>query len=144
MTSPRNGRPAPKPDGLMVGPKVLLLDKYSASDGDLFPYQFKFYNLGKTVGERSWGGVVGIRGALPLIDGGILNRPEFAHFDAEGKQFIIEGYGVNPDIEVINDPAKEYAGIDQQLDKAIELILEELKTNPGNFPERPAYPDKSK
>jgi tricorn protease len=73
-----------------------------------------------------------------------LNRPEFAHYDAEGKQFVIEGYGVDPDYVIDNDPAKEYAGIDEQLDKAIELILEELKTNPGNYPERPAYPNKSK
>ena len=144
MSAPRNGRPSSKPDGLMAGPKILLLDKYSASDGDLFPYQFKFYKLGKTVGERSWGGVVGIRGALPLVDGGTLNRPEFAHYDAEGKQFVIEGYGVDPDIVVVNDPAKEYAGIDEQLNKAIELILEELKTNPGKYPGKPAYPDKSK
>lgn len=144
MSAPRNGQPSPKPNGMMIGPKVLLLDNYSASDGDLFPYQFKYYKLGKTVGLRSWGGVVGIRGALPLIDGGVLNRPEFAHFDAEGKQFVIEGYGVDPDYVVDNDPAKEYAGIDQQLDKAIELILEDLKTNPGAYPTRPAYPNKSK
>ena len=144
MAAPRNGTPSPKPDGLMIGPKILLLDKYSASDGDLFPYQFKFYKIGKTVGERSWGGVVGIRGTLPLIDGGQLNRPEFAHFDAEGKQWIIEGHGVDPDYVVVNDPAKEYAGDDQQLDKAIELILQDLKTNPGVYPDRPPYRDKSK
>jgi tricorn protease len=144
MTAPRNSSPAPKPDGLMIGPKILLLDRYSASDGDLFPYQFKYLKIGKTVGERSWGGVVGIRGPLPLIDGGTLNRPEFAHFDAQGKQFVIEGHGVDPDYVVVNDPAKEYAGIDQQLDKAIELILEDLKTNPGVYPEKPPYPDKSK
>jgi tricorn protease len=144
MLAPRNGYPSSKPDGLMVGPKILLLDCYSASDGDLFPYQFKHYKLGKTVGMRSWGGVVGIRGALPLIDGGTLNRPEFAHYDAEGKQFVIEGYGVDPDYVVDNDPIKEYLGVDQQLDKAIELILEDLKTNPGNYPTRPPYPNKSK
>ncbi|GHT13024.1 tricorn protease [Bacteroidia bacterium] len=142
MQAPRNAQPQSKPDGLMIGPKILLLDKYSASDGDLFPYQFKFFKLGKTVGVRSWGGVVGIRGALPLIDGGTLNRPEFAHYDAEGKQFVIEGYGVDPDYVVDNDPAKEYAGIDEQLNKAIELILEDLKTNQGNYPARPAYPVK--
>ncbi|GHT01788.1 tricorn protease [Bacteroidia bacterium] len=144
MQAPRNGQPRSKPDGLMIGPKILLLDKYSASDGDLFPYQFKFFKLGKTVGVRSWGGVVGIRGGLPLIDGGTLNRPEFAHYDAEGKQFVIEGHGVDPDYVVDNDPAKEYAGIDEQLNKAIELILEDLKTNPGNYPARPAYPNKAK
>ena len=144
MSAPRNGQPTPKPNGMMIGPKILLLDKYSASDGDLFPYQFKFYKLGKTVGVRSWGGVVGIRGTLPLIDGGALNRPEFAHYDAEGKQFVIEGYGVDPDYVVDNDPAKEYEGIDEQLNKAIELILEDLKSNPGKYPARPAYPNKSK
>ncbi len=144
MAAPRNGQPTPKPDGMMVGPKVLLLDCYSASDGDLFPYQFKYYQLGKTVGVRSWGGVVGIRGSLPIIDGGYLNRPEFAHYDAQGKQFVIEGHGVDPDYVVDNDPAKEYAGEDQQLNKAIELILQDLKTNPGDYPQRPAYPNKSK
>ncbi len=142
MAVPRNGTPSPKPGGMMAGPKVLLLDNYSASDGDLFPYQFKFYKLGKTVGVRSWGGVVGIRGSLPIIDGGSLNRPEFAHYDAEGKQFVIEGYGVDPDYRVDNDPAKEYAGEDQQLNKAIELILEDLKSNPGTYPGVPDYPKK--
>ncbi len=144
MAVPRNGQPTPKPAGMMIGPKVLLLDNYSASDGDLFPYQFKFYQIGKTVGVRSWGGVVGIRGTLPIIDGGALNRPEFAHYDAEGKQFVIEGYGVEPDYVVDNDPAKEYAGEDQQLNKAIDLIMEALKANPGTYPKAPAYPNKSK
>jgi tricorn protease len=129
---------------MMPGPKVLLMDNYSASDGDLFPYQFKYYKIGKTVGVRTWGGVVGIRGVLPIIDGGVLNRPEFAHYDAEGKQFVIEGRGVEPEYVVDNDPAREYAGEDQQLNKAIELILQDLKTNPGTYPARPPYPDKSK
>jgi len=142
MAIPRNGTPQPKPGAMMLGPKVLLLDNYSASDGDLFPYQFMFYKLGKTVGVRSWGGVVGIRGPLPLIDGGLLNRPEFAHYSADGSRFIIEGHGVDPDYVVDNDPAKEYSGIDQQLNKAIELILEDLKTNPGVYPSPPPYPIK--
>jgi tricorn protease len=145
LVAPRNGRPEVKPVGTMTGPKILLVDSYSASDGDLFPYQFRYHRLGKIVGTRTWGGVVGIRGSRPIIDGGSLNVPEFAHLDAEGKQFIIEGYGVEPDIVVDNDPAKEYAGEDQQLDKAVELILEELKSNPAGIPDKfPAYPDKSK
>ena len=145
MTAPRNGRPATKPAGMLNGPKILLVDNYSASDGDLFPYQFKFHKLGKIVGVRTWGGVVGIRGTLPIIDGGSLNRPEFAHFDADGKEFVIEGYGVDPDVVIDNDPAKEYEGDDQQLNKAIELILQELKTNPVNTPDKfPLYPNKSK
>jgi tricorn protease len=121
-----------------------MLDNYSASDGDLFPFQFKFHKIGKTIGMRSWGGVVGIRGSLPLIDGGILNKPEFGPFDVQGKEFIIEGHGVDPDIVVDNDPAKEYAGEDQQLNKAIETILDELKSWPTEWPKVPAFPDKSK
>ncbi len=126
------------------GPKICLIDQYSASDGDLFPYQFKELKIGKIVGQRSWGGVVGIRGSLPLIDGGYLNKPEFAHYDAEGKKWIIEGHGVDPDVIIINDPAKEYTGEDEQLNEAIRLILEELKKAGTKLPPIPPYPDKSK
>lgn len=124
------------------GPKALLMNEYSASDGDIFPYRFKKYGLGKTIGKRSWGGVVGIRGTLPFIDGGFLNRPEFAPYLADG--FVIEGHGVDPDIVVENDPAKEYAGIDEQLNRAIEELLKELKTKDPSVPAVPAFPDKSK
>lgn len=127
-----------KPSGMMMGPKVLLLDRYSASDGDLFPYQFKKHNLGTTIGTRSWGGVVGIRGPHPMIDGGDMRKPEFAPFDENGN-WVIEGYGVDPDIVIDNDPAREYDGIDDQLNKAIEVILEQLKDYPG-LPEIPPYP----
>lgn len=145
MAVGRNESPYPKPDGTMNGPKVLLLNEYSASDGDLFPYQFREAKLGKLIGRRSWGGVVGIRGSLPFIDGSSLNRPEFAHYDKDGKTFIIEGHGVEPDIEVYNDPAKEFSGEDEQLNKAIEVILEELKNWPKNqYPDVPKYPLKNK
>ena len=127
----------------MLGPKVLLMDNYSASDGDLFPYQFKKLEMGTIIGLRSWGGVVGIRGSLPFIDGGDLRRPEFAPFDENGN-WVIEGYGVEPDIVVDNDPAKEYAGEDQQLNKAIEVVLKQLKDfePPMEIPSE--FPDKSK
>jgi tricorn protease len=138
----RNNSVTTKPAQIMLGPKVLLVNGYSASDGDLFPYQFKKLKLGKIIGTRTWGGVVGIRGSLPFIDGGDLRKPEFAPIDTEG-HWAIEGHGVDPDIVIENDPAKEYAGEDQQLDKAIEIILQELI----NYKEKPAippYPDKSK
>ncbi|NOU47129.1 MAG: protease [Bacteroidales bacterium] len=138
----RNNGVNTKPAGMMLGPKVLLLDKYSASDGDLFPYQFKKLKIGKTIGMRSWGGVVGIRGSLPFIDGGDLRRPEFAPFDENGK-WVIEGHGVDPDIIIDNDPYKEYLGDDQQLNKAVEVILEEMKNYP-ELPQVPQFPDKSK
>jgi tricorn protease len=88
--------------------------------------------------------VVGIRGTLPLLDGGFLNRPEFSRYDIEGKKWIMEGHGVDPDIFVDNDPAKEFAGFDEQLNKAIEVVMEEMKTNPVKLPPPPQYPDKSK
>jgi tricorn protease len=135
--------PGRTPTKMMPGPKVLLIDNYSASDGDLFPYGFKKHQLGKVIGKRTWGGVVGIRGSLPFVDGADLRKPEFASYAADESKWIIEGYGVEPDIEIDNDPAREYEGIDDQLNRAIEVALEELK----NYKEQPAIPtppDKSK
>jgi tricorn protease len=138
----RNTVPTTDPDAMIYGPKVCLLNEFSASDGDLFPYRFKQYKLGPLIGKRSWGGVIGIRGSLPLLDGGYLNKPEFSRFDVEGNKWIIEGHGVDPDIVVDNDPAKEYAGEDEQLNKAIAVILEELKTKERTLPQVPPYPKK--
>lgn len=140
----RNVTVGADPSGTMVGPKVMLLDEFSASDGDIVAYRFKKYKLGKVVGKRSWGGVVGIRGSLPFLDGGFLNKPEFSRYDVEGKEWIMEGYGVDPDIVVDNDPAKEFAGIDEQLNKAVEVVLDEMKTHPAKLPPAPPYPDKHK
>ncbi len=138
----RNTIPGPDPADLLVGPKVCLIDEFSASDGDIFPFRFKTMGLGKLIGKRTWGGVVGIRGSLPLLDGGVLTKPEFAPYSKDGKDWIIEGRGVEPDIRVDNDPAKEYAGIDEQLTKAIEVILEELKTKGQDIPAIPPFPKK--
>jgi tricorn protease len=129
---------------MQLGPKVVLIDQYSASDGDIFPYRFKKYKMGKVIGHRSWGGVVGIRGSLPFVDGGILNKPEFSRYDTDGKEWIMEGHGVDPDIEVDQDPYQEYMGTDQQLNKAIEVIKEELKVNRLELAPQPPYPNKSK
>jgi tricorn protease len=136
----RDTRPQPNPYGMLYGPKVCLINEFSASDGDLFPYRFRKHKLGKLIGKRTWGGVIGIRGTLPFLDGGFLNKPEFASYDVEGKKWIIEGHGVDPDIVVDNDPAQEYAGVDQQLNRAIEVILEELRANPPMLPGPPPYP----
>ena len=138
----RNTVAAPDPGAAFLGPKVCLADEFSASDGDIFPYRFKTLKMGKVIGKRTWGGVVGIRGTLPLVDGGFLNKPEFAPYSPEGKGWIIEGVGVEPDIVVENDPAREYAGIDDQLNKAIEIILEELKAKGRELPPIPPYPIK--
>ena len=106
----RNGTPQTNPPQTFLGPMVTLCNEFSASDGDIFPYRFKAMGLGKLIGKRTWGGVVGIRNALPQTDGGILNRPEFAPYSKDGKDWVIEGRGVDPDIVVENDPAKEFRG----------------------------------
>jgi tricorn protease len=136
----RNATPTTNPNDMVLGPKVVLMDEFSASDGDIFPYRFKMDGLGKLIGKRSWGGVVGIRGTLPIVDGGFLNKPEFAPYAKDGKDWPVEGHGVDPDIVVDNDPAKEFAGVDQQLDRAIEEILLELKTSGQSLPPPPPFP----
>lgn len=115
------------PDAVQVGPKVCLINKYSASDGDLFPWGFKALGLGKLIGTRTWGGIVGISGSLPFIDGTDIRVPFFTSYDAETGDWMIENHGVDPDIEIDNDPIKEWAGEDQQLDKAIEEVMKDLK-----------------
>lgn len=141
-TFARNTVARTNPSAMIWGPKVCLIDEFSASDGDLFPYRFKKHKLGKLIGKRTWGGVVGIRGSLPLLDGGTLHKPEFSRFDVEGKKWIIEGIGVAPDIEVENDPARVFMGFDDQLDRAIKEILATLKTEEQTVPPIPAYPER--
>lgn len=136
----RNAAPNPNPGAALYGPMVCLADEFSASDGDLFTFRFKQHKLGKVVGKRTWGGVVGIRGSLPLLDGGFLNKPEFSRYDLAGQEWIIEGIGVDPDIYVDNDPAQEHAGIDQQLNRAIKVILEELEGQEKTIAPVPPYP----
>ncbi|MBL9134891.1 MAG: PD40 domain-containing protein [Verrucomicrobiales bacterium] len=143
-TVARNGSVNFDPAGQVLGPKVLLLDPFSASDGDIVAYRFRTHKLGPIIGKRSWGGVVGIRGSLPLLDGGYLNRPEFSRFDLEAREWVIEGVGVEPDIDVDNDPAHEFDGIDDQLNRAIEEIQKELERRPIRVPALPPYPDKSR
>jgi tricorn protease len=146
ITIARNSSPRTDPAAMVYGPMVCLLNEFSASDGDLFPYRFRQHRLGKLIGKRSWGGVVGIRGSLPLLDGGTLNRPEFSRYDTEGKKWVIEGYGVDPDIVVDNDPAREYAGTDDQLERAIKEVVQELKDGEAKgkwkIPPPPASPKK--
>ena len=115
------------PEGTHTGPKVLLINKYSASDGDLFPWSFKANKLGTVIGTRTWGGIVGISGPLPYVDGTDVRVPFFTNYDAATGQWMVENYGVDPDILIDNDPVKEFAGTDQQLEKAVQVALEQLK-----------------
>lgn len=139
----RNGVPRPDPAQSFLGPMVTLINEFSASDGDIFPYRFKTLGMGKLIGKRTWGGVIGIRNPLPLIDGGQLFKPEFAPYSKDGKNWIIESHGVDPDIVVDNDPAKEFHGEDQQLDRALEEIQTELKTKGYELPPIPPFPNRN-
>jgi tricorn protease len=128
------------PDGAFRGPMVAILNENSASDGDIFPYMFRQAGLGPLVGKRSWGGVVGITNRGTLIDGGVVNVPEFALTDTNG-QYVIEGYGVDPDIDVDNDPRSVLAGRDPQLERAVQEVMNKL-AKPVTLPKRPADPVK--
>ena len=115
------------PEGTHTGPKVLLVNKYSASDGDLFPWSFKANGLGTVIGTRSWGGIIGISGSLPYMDGTDVRVPFFTNYDSASGEWIVENHGVDPDILLENDPVKEWNGEDEQLLKAIEVALEQIK-----------------
>jgi len=143
MSMSRNGgKNDPVPNQAFYGPKVCLIDKYSSSDGDLFPYGFRQLGLGKLIGKRSWGGIVGISGSRNYLDGQDMRTPFFTSYSLEG-DWIIEGHGVDPDIEVDINPFEDYKGKDAQLDKAIEVLKAEMK-NWKPLPPTPPAPDKSR
>ena len=116
-----------------------LLDENSGSDGDIFPAMFREAGLGPLIGKRSWGGVIGITNRGALLDGGSVNVPEFGFASRDGR-WIIEGYGVDPDIEVENDPASVIAGRDPQLERAIDEVTRRMDADPRPLPPRPADP----
>ncbi len=119
------------------GPKVMLINGWSGSGGDAFPFYFREAKLGPLVGARTWGGLIGISGAPPLVDGGGFTVPTFRMYDVRG-QWFAEGHGVEPDIQVDEDPAQLAKGVDPQLERAIAEVLERLKQQPPP-PARPAY-----
>lgn len=129
------------PDRVFVGPMACLLNENSSSDGDIFPAMFKQAGLGPLIGKRSWGGVVGITNRGNLIDGGNVSVPEFGFANLKG-EWIIEGYGVDPDIVVENDPKSVLAGRDPQLERGVQEVLNQLKTRNGKLPQRAAAPVK--
>ena len=139
MGCSRNAADHTHPGGALHGHMVCIANQYSASDGDFFPYFFREYGLGPIIGRRTWGGVVGIRGFPPLLGGGYVTVPEFAPFSMKG-EWIMENYGVDPDIEVDNLPDQVISGRDPQLEKAIEMIMKKLEEEPKKLPERPPYP----
>jgi tricorn protease len=131
------------PDQVFLGPMAAILNENSASDGDIFPAMFREAGLGPLIGKRSWGGVVGITNRGPLVDGGVVNVPEFGFANVKG-EWIIEGYGVDPDIEVDNDPKSIIEGRDPQLERAVIEVMKRLKDKPVKLPPPPPGPVKIK
>ena len=142
MGNSRNGGVTTYPAQVFYGPLACLINHYSASDGDIFPYFFKKYGLGPLIGTRTWGGVVGIRGYSPLVDGGYVTRPEFGTYGIDS-QWVIEGHGVDPDIEVDNRDDLVVQGRDPQLEKGIEVVMEQIRKSPKTLPPVPAPPVKN-
>ncbi|MFC1724528.1 PDZ domain-containing protein [candidate division KSB1 bacterium] len=126
------------PSGSIQGPKVMLIDETAGSGGDLLPWMFRKFNLGKLIGKKTWGGLVGTLGFPTLMDGGYVTAPNIAIWAEDG--WVVENVGVPPDIEVEQTPADVIAGHDPQLEKAIDVIMEELKNNPPKKLKRPPYP----
>lgn len=139
----REGGLQTEPEEVLHGPKVMLMNHWSSSDGDIFPYLFKAYGLGPLVGTRSWGGVRGIRGYWPMMDGGFVTIPEDALYGLDGK-WALENHGVDPDVEVEDEPADLLAGHDAQLETAITMMVKALEGKPRALPAPPpllpAYP----
>jgi tricorn protease len=135
----REGQDWTFPRGIF-GPKAMIIDEAAGSGGDYLPYTFRAAKLGKLVGKRTWGGLVGIGGYPNLIDGGSVTAPHIALWFPTGK-WEVENVGVAPDIEVDLDPKACRAGRDPQLEKAVAVVLDELKKNPPKQYKRPAYPN---
>jgi tricorn protease len=135
--------PRTYPYTVFHGHKVCLINETSASDGDIFPHYFRKAGLGPLIGKRTWGGVVGISSRGPLLDGGQVYVP-LAGTNDENGNWIIEGYGVEPDIEVENDPKSVLDGLDPQLDRGVEEVMKMLDKEPMKLPSRPEDPVKTK
>ena len=132
----RDGENWPWPPYAHFGPKVMLANGWSGSGGDAFPDYFRKKKLGPLIGTRTWGGLIGISGVPPLIDGGSITVPTFRMYNPDGSWFR-EGHGVDPDIEVPEDLTAMAKGIDPQLQKAISESKELLKKKEFKRPKAP-------
>jgi tricorn protease len=131
------------PFASIQGPKAMIIDETAGSGGDLLPWMFRKFKMGPLVGQRTWGGLVGTLGFPVLMDGGTITAPNLAIWTPE-EGWIVENEGVPPDIEVEQTPADVIAGRDPQLEKAIEVVMAELKKNPPSKVVRPPYPVRGK
>ena len=138
---PREGQLGRTPSKAFHGPMACIINEYAGSGGDAFPYYFRELGLGPLIGNRTWGGLVGISRGIPLMDGGYVTCPEFAFINLEG-QWDVENHGVDPDIPIDNRPDLVAKGQDPQLEKAIEYVMDKLEKEPVKLPPRPPFPVK--
>ncbi|MFB3920666.1 MAG: PDZ domain-containing protein [Terriglobia bacterium] len=124
----------------IFGPKVMLINEHAGSGGDALPWMFRKLGTGPLIGTRTWGGLIGIGGYPPLMDGGVVTAPRFGLYNPDTGEFDVENKGVAPDIEVGFDPALWRQGHDPQLEKGVEVALQELKDHPPQPLRRPKYP----
>jgi tricorn protease len=136
----REGEDITVPSQAVFGPKVMLANEMSGSGGDALPWLFKKAKLGPVVGTRTWGGLVGWGGEPRLVDGGRVTAPHWALYGTTG-QWEVENHGIAPDVQVEQDPALIRQGHDPQLERAVQIVLDELQKNPPKKLVRPAYPD---
>ena len=139
----RQGTDYITPVGSIYGPKVMIINEYAGSGGDMMPWLFRAAGIGPLVGMRTWGGLVGMAGAAPLMDGGFVGAPQSGFWNPNGT-WDVENHGVDPDYEVQMDPAAVKAGHDPQLEKAVEVAMDLLAKNPPPKHKKPAYPDYQK
>ncbi len=139
----RYGTMSTYPYRVLNGPFVVLTNENAGSDGDIFPAAVQLEGLAPVIGKRSWGGVVGIRGVKPFVDGGAVTHPEFAWWDSKDG-WGLEGHGVDPDIEVDNLPQDLARGIDAQLERGIEEVMKLHKKHPPEKPDFGPAPDRSR
>jgi tricorn protease len=136
----RAGTEFSTPMNSIFGPKAMIVNEWAGSGGDAMPWMFRKLKIGPLIGKRTWGGLVGIFGFPRLVDNGSVTAPNLAFYNTE-KEWEVENYGVAPDIEVEQDPALVRKGQDPQLEKAVEVLLEQLKKNPLPKHEKPSYPN---
>jgi tricorn protease len=140
-TATRRGPDLLQPQGAIFGPKVMIINETAGSGGDAMPWYFRRAGTGKLIGTKTWGGLVGMAGTPALMDGGFVSAPASGVYNPLSGEWEVENIGVAPDVEVEQDPAAVRKGHDPQLERAVQIVMEELKKSPSPQMRRPKYPN---
>jgi tricorn protease len=143
ITQPREGGQLRDPERVFHGHLAVLINEDTGSCGEYFAQAIKLKGLAKIIGMRTWGGAIGIEPHQPMVDNGTVTPPQFGLYGLD-RTWLIEGHGVDPDLEIQNMPGDVLRGQDAQLDTAIEYLMQMIREDPKAIPPPPEYPDKSK